>query len=29
MAATFEAYLGRHAGPPVFPNEPGYFESAP
>ncbi len=25
MAATFQAYMGRHAGPPVFPNEDGYF----
>ncbi len=26
MQATMKAYLGRHAGPPVFPNEPGFFE---
>jgi arylsulfatase A-like enzyme len=25
MAATFQAYLGRHVGPPVFPNEESYF----
>ena len=24
--ATFRAYLGRKAGAPVFPNDPGYFE---
>ena len=34
FGATMEAYMGRHAGPPVFPapaaplpNEPGFFES--
>lgn len=34
FAATMEAYMGRHAGPPVFPappaplpNEPGFFEA--
>lgn len=27
MTATFQAYMGRHAGPPVFPNEPGFFSS--
>jgi arylsulfatase A-like enzyme len=27
MTATFQAYLGRHAGPPVFPNEEGFFSA--
>jgi hypothetical protein len=26
MQVTFQAYMGRHAGPPVFPNEDAFFE---
>jgi len=26
FGAMFQSYMGRHAGPPVFPNEDGFYE---